>query len=158
MGESSGSQIVNLDESTSDGVVHVVSSVLSPPNGDLNATVQWTPALKMSFDLLRNTIIPDLFDESVIMTAFLPVDSPQMEDILKSRTLPSSSDSMLSRHLVRGAWFTSGLVDEDQIYDLNNRPMHISRTESCIGIDGACIIVRDITLTNGVLHVIDRPY
>lgn len=65
---------------------------------------------------------------------------------------------MLSRHLVRGAWFTSGLVDEDQIYDLNNRPMHISRTESCIGIDGACIIVRDITLTNGVLHVIDRPY
>jgi len=152
----SGSQIINLDESASNGVVHIVRSVLSPPNGDLYTTVQWTPALQMSFGLLQNAFISDLFNESATVTAFLPVDSPEMEEILTSRTLPSSSASILSRHVVPGTWFESGLIDEDQIYDLNNRPIHISRTEGCIGINGACIVARDITLTNGVLHVIDR--
>jgi len=148
-----------LDVEASNGVVHVVRSVLSPPNGDLITTVQWTPALQMSFGLLQNALIPDLFNESEIITAFLPVDSPIMEEILASGTLssPSMRASILRRHLVPGTWFTSGLVDDDQIYNLNNEPMHVSRAEGCIGIDGACIIVRDITLTNGVLHVIDRP-
>ena len=104
-----------MDEEVSNGVVHVVRSVLSPPNGDLITTVQWTPALQMSFGLLQNALIPDLFNgirpshcqlrevkllnfifvESEIITAFLPVDSPIMEEILASGTLSSPSMSTL---------------------------------------------------------------
>lgn len=54
----SGSQIINLDEVASNGVVHVVRSVLLPPLGDLFSTVKWTPALQTAFYMLESANEP----------------------------------------------------------------------------------------------------
>ena len=101
----SGSQILNLDETASNGVVHVVRSVLFPPHGDLNATVHSTPALRAATSLLQIAENSELFDGNLFanisfvnarltfvswstgstsLTAFLPMDSPLLNYTLSS--------------------------------------------------------------------------
>lgn len=63
---------------------------------------------------------------------------------------------ILARHLVRGTWFASGLIDGDYLYSISDDEIRVVQHEDCIGVNGACIVMRDITLTNGVLHVIDK--
>lgn len=64
---------------------------------------------------------------------------------------------VLKRHIVHGTWFTSGLIDGDRLVSLSDRVLPVGHGGECVGVGGACIAVRDITLTNGVLHVIDKP-
>ena len=67
----SGTTITNLDEMASNGVVHIVSSILFPPLGDLYSTVKWTPALQTAFTLLQSLVDeePDLFTDSSILSS-----------------------------------------------------------------------------------------
>ena len=175
----SGNQMLNVDELASNGAVHVVRSVLFPPFADLNATVHATPALRAATSLMDASNISFLFDgniglfflsytadesiemfqysEAETLTAFLPMDSPLLNGSLATMdwtTLPPAL--LLDRHVVRGSWFTSGLVDGDALFNLNGQMLPVRHDGDCIGIGGSCIVVRDITLTNGVLHVIDK--
>lgn len=153
----SGSTIIDLDETASNGVVHVIHSVLFPPIGDLNVTVQSTPALRASSVLLESSTNADLNGESVSLTAFLPMDSPLLNETLSSLDTSMLSD-LLERQVVRGTWFVSGLIDGDLLFALNGQTLRVSHEGDCIGINGACIVVRDITLSNGVLHVVDKLF
>lgn len=63
---------------------------------------------------------------------------------------------VLRRHVVRGTWFTSGLIDGDHLFTFDDQVLTVKNDADCVGINGACIAVRDITLTNGVLHVVDN--
>ncbi len=65
---------------------------------------------------------------------------------------------LLERQVVRGTWFVSGLIDGDLLFALNGQTLRVSHEGDCIGINGACIVVRDITLSNGVLHVVDKLF
>ena len=47
----------------SNGVVHVVRSVLLPPLGDFYSVVKWTPALQTAFSMLDSVADP-LFTNS----------------------------------------------------------------------------------------------
>lgn len=96
--------IINLDEMASNGIVHVVRSVLFPPHGDLNATLQWTPALQIMASIFQKYIdITNLNGKANIfqfhimaysmiilftyldtVTAFLPVDSSLLTAKLSS--------------------------------------------------------------------------
>lgn len=151
----SGSEISNLDEIAANGVVHVVRSVLLPPLGDFYSVVKWTPALQTAFSMLESVDDPAFTNETVSLTAFLPADSPVL-DALPVGSSPSIVADVLRRHVVRGTWFVSGLIDGDHLFTFDGQALTVRRDENCIGINGACIVVRDITLTNGVLHVIDN--
>lgn len=69
----SGSTIIDLDETASNGVVHVIHSVLFPPIGDLNVTVQSTPALRASSVLLESSTNADLNGGTIFLSRFGPV-------------------------------------------------------------------------------------
>lgn len=58
--------------------------------------------------------------------------------------------------MVRGVWFLSGLIDGDRMITIDDDFLTITHDGECVAVNGACIVVRDITLTNGVLHVINR--
>lgn len=152
----SGSQITNLDEVASNGIVHVVSSVLLPPLGDLYSTVKWTPALQTAFAMLQSANDPLFSNGSASLTAFLPEDSPVLKAITDGLS-PSSLASMIRKHVVRGVWFLSGLIDGDRMMTIDDDFLAVTYDGECVAVNGACIVVRDITLTNGVLHVIDKP-
>ena len=59
---------------------------------------------------------------------------------------------------MRGTWFVSGLIDGDLLFTLGGEPLSVSHDGDCIGINDACIVVRDITLSNGVLHVVNKLF
>ncbi|XP_032779429.1 transforming growth factor-beta-induced protein ig-h3 [Daphnia magna] len=156
----SGSQISNLDELASNGVVHVVRSVLLPPLGDFYSVVKWTPALQTTFSMLQSVADPAFTNKSVSLTAFLPADGPVLDALLVGSS-PSKLTEILRRHVVRGTWFTAGLIDGDHLLTFDNQVLTVRRDANCVGISHSgintpCIAVRDITLTNGVLHVIDN--
>ena len=79
--------------------------------------------------------------------------------ILVSASLPCLVSDVIRRHVVRGTWFVSGLIDGDLLPTFSNRSLTVSHDTpngQCLAVGGVCIVVRDITLTNGVLHVIDH--
>lgn len=64
---------------------------------------------------------------------------------------------MIRKHVVRGVWFLSGLIDGDRLVTISDEILSITHDGDCVSVNGACVVVRDITLTNGVLHVVDKP-
>ena len=78
---------------------------------------------------------------------------------LISVSFPFLVSDVVRRHVVRGTWFASGLIDGDLLPTFSNRSLGVSNDTpngQCMAVGRACIVVRDITLTNGVLHVIDQ--
>lgn len=63
---------------------------------------------------------------------------------------------MIRKHIARGVWFLSGLIDGDRLVTIGDDILTITHEGDCVAVNGACIVVRDVTLTNGVLHVVDK--
>jgi len=151
--------VVAADIKASNGVIHVIDSVLIPADIVSVATSAGT------FNTLTAAIqaagLADTLSSGGPFTVFAPTDEAfaklpagTVEELLK----PENRDqlvSILTYHVVPGAWLAEDVVAWDEAPSVNGTPLWINASSSGVTISGANVVSTDINAFNGVIHVID---
>jgi len=171
------SQVVAADVEASNGVIHVVDSVILPPSQTIAEIVVDAASMgeDSEFTILLAAVLEANLAEALSgegpFTVFAPTDAAfaaalealdvSAEELLANPDLAS----ILLYHVVGGeeALYSNDVVAAlDGMNDgvsvdtlLEGDPIKVTANEMGIYVDGAQIIQTDILASNGVIHVID---
>ncbi|MDG1767074.1 MAG: fasciclin domain-containing protein [Flavobacteriales bacterium] len=153
-----GAEVVIADILASNGVVHVIDAVLTPP------TV---------VDIVVNSPVHETLEAAVIaaelagtlsgdgpFTVFAPTDDAfaalpaGVLDALLADPTGALADILLY-HVVGGTALSTDLNDGDAIATLLGPDVNVSIDMGTVMINGAEVVIADILASNGVVHVID---
>ena len=162
------SQVVDYDIEASNGVIHVIDSVLLPP--DLTPSTMTIAEIAQAdgnFDTLvaaltAANLVGAVNDPDASLTVFAPTDAAfeELGEAAVNYLLNNLEilESTLLYHVVAGAELTS--IDAiaatgTSLEMANGDEAMISLGESGLMIEGANIVTTDIVASNGIIHVID---
>jgi uncharacterized surface protein with fasciclin (FAS1) repeats len=149
--------VINTDIETSNGVIHVIDSVLLPEN-DIVETARSAGNFKTLLAALEAADLTDALRGEGPLTIFAPTDEafgklPEgtVESLL--RDIPKLR-AVLTYHVVPAGVMAKDVVNLSQAKTLQGQSVRISST-SGVMINDARVVKADIETTNGVIHVID---
>jgi uncharacterized surface protein with fasciclin (FAS1) repeats len=163
------SEVVITDIQASNGVIHVVDNVLFPP-ADESAMM---PAAKMDIvdtavaDGRFTTLATALTAAGLIetlkgagpFTVFAPTDEAfaklpagALEGLLADT---EALTKVLLYHVVPGSVMASDVVKLDSAATVEGSSVDINVEDGKVMVDGAQVIIPDVSTSNGVIHVID---
>jgi uncharacterized surface protein with fasciclin (FAS1) repeats len=162
------SKVVDYDIEASNGVIHVVDSVLLPP--DLTPSTMTVAEIASSNDDFETLVaaataanlVATLNDPDASLTVFAPTDAAfeALGDATLNYLLNNLDvlESTLLYHVVAGAELSS--IDAiaaagSAVGMANGDEATISLGDSGLMIESANIVVTDIVASNGIIHVID---
>ena len=162
------SKVVDYDIEASNGVIHVVDSVLLPP--DLTPSTMTVAEIASSNDDFETLVaaataanlVATLNDPDASLTVFAPTDAAfeALGDAALNYLLNNLDvlESTLLYHVVAGAELSS--IDAiaaagSAVGMANGDEATISLGDSGLMIESANIVVTDIVASNGIIHVID---
>ncbi len=169
--------VAAADVMASNGIIHVVDSVIMPPSQTITDIVVESADMgdDSEFTVLLAAVaeagLADALAGEGPFTVFAPTDAAfaaalealgiTAEDLLASEDL----SSILLYHVVGGeaplysSDVAAALADADEmgimVETLNGASFTVTADEDGIYVDGAQIIMTDILASNGVIHVID---
>ena len=168
-----GANIVATDVMASNGVIHVIDSVILPPaKAAAPAAAAAAPAAK---DIVATAVGAGQFNTLVAavkaaglvgalqgkgpFTVFAPTDEAfaklpagTVEGLLKD---PKALANILLYHVVPGAVKAEAVKDGLTAKTLQGSPVTFKVMDGKAMIDGANIVATDVMASNGVIHVID---
>jgi len=162
------SKVVDYDIEASNGVIHVVDSVLLPP--DLTPSTMTVAEIASSNDDFETLVaaataanlVGTLNDPDASLTVFAPTDAAfeALGDATLNYLLNNLDvlESTLLYHVVAGAELSSidAIAAAGSAVDMaNGDQATISLGDSGLMIESANIVVTDIVASNGIIHVID---
>ncbi len=162
------SKVVDYDIEASNGVIHVVDSVLLPP--DLTPSTMTIAEIASSNDDFETLVaaataanlVATLNDPDASLTVFAPTDAAfeALGDAALNYLLNNLDvlESTLLYHVVAGAELSS--IDAiaaagSAVGMANGDEATISLGDAGLMIESANIVVTDIVASNGIIHVID---
>ncbi|HJK89759.1 MAG TPA: fasciclin domain-containing protein [Polyangiaceae bacterium LLY-WYZ-15_(1-7)] len=157
-----GAGVAVADVKCTNGVVHVIDAVLLPPNivdmVGIAGLTELGDAVGAAADIDADTSVADALAGDGPLTVFAPTNAA-FEDISETVAGLSAEQvrDVLLYHVVDGAVLSTDLADGD-VETLLGQDVTIDTAGPTV--DGAAsdpsnIVVTDINLTNGVVHVID---
>jgi len=157
--------VATADVEASNGVIHVIDSVLLPPAADEEPTkniVETAQSVDDLSTLVQAVIAADLVETlsgdgpftvfAPTNEAFAALPEGTLDDLLK----PENKDQLvkiLTYHVVSGTVLSSDLADGD-VPTLEGDTVKVMVDP--ITINGAGVVTPDVLATNGVVHVIDQ--
>ena len=167
-----GAQVSTADVKASNGVIHVVDTVILPPTS-VDATEQTIVEVALADPdnfstlvsaLLAADLVTTLADEEATFTVFAPtnkafdkVDPDALADLLANSV---ELTNVLLTHVVSGAEI--GLLDayaaNGQMLTTasgNNVAVGVDSETGMLMIGNAKVIITDINTSNGIIHVLD---
>lgn len=166
-----------VNTACANGVIQVIAKVLTPPVQTIMQVLQ----ADTSFSLLTAAITKDsavqagfsgLFNNSSIYTLFAPTNTAlrQSGDSIRSAALiAAATDSAVfnavNRYLVTGYRVTGDFIDNNQLISvhgdtliLHTKPPAVTALNNGVRPDSILLSSYDRLTTNGVVHVIQRPF
>jgi transforming growth factor-beta-induced protein len=173
-------QITRTDINVSNGVIHVIDAVILPPNFGQAAAPAAAPPVPVAYeanimDILRansgwSTLVAAIEAAGVEgalsghdnLTVFAPTNEAFAAALdalgLTAEQLLADTDTLtaiLLYHVAPGKLFAADVVAADQIKMLDGNAAKIMVNGDGAFIDNAQITRADISVSNGVIHVID---
>jgi uncharacterized surface protein with fasciclin (FAS1) repeats len=164
-------QVIITDIEASNGVIHVIDSVLLPPSAEESdsmseATQQHIVDIASQdgrFEMLVAALTATGLDETLRgdspFTVFAPTDDafnalPEgtVEGLLND--IPALTDILLY-HVVSGKVMAADVVNLDSAETVLGEPIEINASGNTVMVNDAQVIITDIEASNGVIHVID---
>jgi len=153
----------------SNGVIHQVDSVLTPPaeRGEPMENLVDTAIMAGDFEVLVEALTiagldAALADPEANMTVFAPNDAAfealgdaQLNALAGE---PDTLETLLSQHVVAGAQINSLAAFEANgtyVESLAGTPLPIAIDEGALTVGGARVVQPDVYASNGIIHVID---
>ena len=166
-----GTSVKQADVEASNGVIHVISSLLMPPSGTIVETAQANENLSF---LVAAVIRASEGDTDVLgalmsdgpLTVFAPTNqafiAAGFPDIASIQAAdPNTLTAILTYHVIAAIAFSSDLVDGANLPTLNGGTIEVAlgATATVKGDSNTTpsnIVAVNILTTNGVVHVIDQ--
>jgi transforming growth factor-beta-induced protein len=154
------SQVIITDIVTSNGVIHVIDSVLLPPM-DIVDTAIADGRFTTLVAAVQAAGLVDTLKSAGPFTVFAPTDDAfaklpagTVEELLKPENL-ELLQKILLYHVAPGFQFASDVVLTDCITTVNGLDLAVTLKDGKVFINESEVIITDIFTANGVIHVID---
>jgi uncharacterized surface protein with fasciclin (FAS1) repeats len=149
--------VIKTDIMTSNGVIHVIDSVMLPGN-DIIETARKAGSFKTLLAALEAADLTGTLQGKGPFTVFAPTDDAfaklpkgALEDLIKDK---KKLAGVLTYHVVAGKVMAKDVVKLKEAKTVHGGTVKIDTT-SGVMVDNARVIKPDISTDNGVIHVID---
>ena len=153
-----GAEVIITDVKASNGVIHVIDSVILPPKDIIETAVADGRFTTLATALTAAGLIETLKGEGPF-TVFAPTDEAfaklpagTIEALLADK---DQLTAILTYHVVPGRVMASEVVELTSVDTVNSKPAMIKVEDGKVYINDAQIVITDILTSNGVIHVID---
>ena len=165
--------VILTDVEASNGVIHVIDSVLLPPGEEAQAE----DSMAMSKDIVDTAAADGRFTTLVAavqaaglvdtlkgegpFTVFAPTDEAFAKlpaGTIDTLLMPENKQKLvdiLTYHVVPGKVMAADVVKLDQAETVLGKPVNIQVMDGKVYVNDAQVILTDIETSNGVIHVID---
>jgi len=153
--------ITSVDIECSNGVIHVIDSVLLPSDQNIVATASATGNFKTLLAAASAAGLAETLSHQGPFTVFAPTDDAFAalgNDTIAMLLLPENKDKLatiLKHHVVAGRVYSPTAVKLGQAKTLAGTTLPIRITDGAARVGNAGIVMTDIDASNGVIHVID---
>ncbi len=152
-------QVILTDIKATNGVIHVIDSVILPPSKDIVTTAVEDGRFTTLVTAVEAAGLVEALQADGPLTVFAPTDEAfsalpagTIEALLDD--IPALTDILLY-HIVDGRVLSGEVVELNESATLQGQSISISVVDGQVFIDEAQVIITDILTSNGVIHVID---
>lgn len=150
-------KVVKTDIAASNGVIHVIDTVIMPKN-DIIEAARASGSFKTLLTAIEAAGLTDTLRGDGPFTVFAPTDDAfaklpkdTLAALLKDK---AKLASILTYHVVPGKVMAADVVKLIEAKTLQGQSMKIA-TAGGVTVDNAKVVKTDVAATNGVIHVID---
>lgn len=154
-----GRKVILPDNDASNGVVHMLNQVIYPvPTKNIVAEASTTPELStLVYAVIRGNLQKTLTDGNFTVfapnnAAFQKLPPGKLSDLLSNET---ALVSLLTYHVTEEVLYSGGLKDGQEVPTVEKSKLVISINGGVVKVGGATVVQADVSVTNGVIHVID---
>lgn len=150
------------DVQCSNGVIHVIDSVLMPALADIPATAQSAGQFNTLLAAVGAAGLADVLAGDGPFTVFAPTDeafAALPEGTVATLLKPENKQQLvdiLKYHVISGRVYDTDAVAAKRAETLLGRGVNIGLNAEGINVNEAKIVARNIDASNGVIHVIDQ--
>ncbi len=155
-------QVVAADLQASNGVIHVIDTVLLPEKPqaadgkDIADTLTGDPKFKTLAGILKETGIDQVLHEAGPFTLFAPPDGADWQRVGEAAMQDTASLKDLLLHHVAVGRLTSDVLQKLQsTQTLSGAPLTISAKGETVTVAEAGVTSSDIEASNGIIHLVD---
>jgi len=152
-------RITLTDIQASNGVIHVIDSVILPPTKDIVDTAAANPNFQGLVAAVQAAGLVETLKGEGPFTVFAPTDAAfkklgrsTIEALLKE---PQKLAGILTYHVVAGKLYSGDVLKTTSVATVNGSDVVFALKKGQPYINNARITVTNILTTNGVIHVID---
>lgn len=158
-----GASLQTADLQASNGVIHVIDSVLLPPapKNDIASVAKQSGQFKTLLAAVDAAGLGKVLTGSSPVTVLAPTDAAfkalpkgTVESLLKSENR-SKLQSILSLHVVKGEVSAGDALNAGRAKSVSGGGLKFAIDDGTFKVNGTTIVKTDIQCDNGVIHVID---
>jgi uncharacterized surface protein with fasciclin (FAS1) repeats len=153
-------QVILTDIEASNGVIHVIDTVLLPPTQDIPEIAIADGRFTTLVAALQAADLVETLQGDGPFTVFAPTDDafnalPEgtVEALLND--IPTLTQILLY-HVVPGEVFSNEVVSLNYADTVEGAPVLFTTADGMVMVNDAEVIIPDVRATNGVIHVIDK--
>ena len=155
--------IIDADVSCSNGVIHVIDSVILPPKpaNDIASVAKRAGSFKTLLAAIEAADLTEVLSGSGPLTVFAPTDDAfkalpkgTVAELLKPENKEKLRD-ILALHAVSGKISAGDALNAKSAKALNGGSLNFAIDGGVFRVNGVMIVKTDIECDNGVIHVID---
>ncbi|MGF1573382.1 MAG: fasciclin domain-containing protein [Sumerlaeia bacterium] len=154
-------KVVTADVYASNGVIHVIDSVILPETKNVVEVAQGAGSFNTLIAAATAAGLADYLSTEDGITVFAPTDAAfaklpagTVEDLLKPEN-KEKLKSILALHVVSGTVYSDKALEVKNAQSVGGGALTISADSGKPTVNGAGIVATDIEASNGVIHVID---
>jgi uncharacterized surface protein with fasciclin (FAS1) repeats len=154
-------KVLKTDIACSNGVIHVIDSVILPSDSDIVDTAVAAGSFKTLAAALTAAGLVDTLKGKGPFTVFAPTDeafSKLPAGTVESLLKPENREKLiaiLTYHVVSGKVLAKDVVKLKSAKTVNGKEVTVKVGDAGVMVDGAKVVATDIETSNGVIHVID---
>ncbi|XZE17680.1 fasciclin domain-containing protein [Pirellulaceae bacterium SH449] len=156
-----GANVVKTDIKCSNGVIHVIDSVILPSTDLIPAVAEKAGSFKTLLAAVGAAGLAETLSGEGPFTVFAPTDEAFAkipEATIKDLLKPENKDKLvaiLTYHVVPGRVFSEGALEAKSAKTVQGSSVKISVKDGAAYVENAKIVATDVNAANGVIHVID---
>ena len=156
-----GARVVMTDIECSNGIIHVIDTVMMPSDKNIVETAVAAGSFKTLAAALTAAELVEALGSKGPFTVFAPTDeafAALPEGTVESLLLPENREtlvSILKYHVVPGRVYSDQL-ENGHVKALSGAELEVNLSEAGAFINQSKVAAADIDTRNGVIHVIDK--
>ncbi|MEZ6064616.1 MAG: fasciclin domain-containing protein [Planctomycetaceae bacterium] len=154
--------VVKTDIACTNGVIHVIDTVILPASKDIPTTATEAGQFKTLLAAAKAAGLVGALSGEGPLTVFAPTDeafAKLPEGTVANLLKPENKEQLvaiLKYHVVSGRVYSEAAIAAKHAETLNGAEIMISQTDNGATVNGANLVLTDLDASNGVIHVIDQ--